>query len=335
MRKALFVSWCSVFLGCVSCGLREASYTSCSISSEIENVEVSWTLTDLRADFFAATTPKAMHTFLEEHEALKMYFFDAAQYSRPLELAKSLSKLVQDPYIDTLRQDVAKHYGDLERLRAEFRLAWKHMTYYYPDFQPPRIICTISGLYKDMYLSDSVCIIGLDYFIGPTAHYPPSQLPQYLLKRYTPKHVVSTVMFFLSNKYNAVDLSDQTLLAEIVAMGKTYLFTKKMLPCLPDSTVIGYSDTEWQDVAQHREIIWANFVQNQWLYETNPRVKTKFVGERPKVYEIGYKCPGRIGYWLGWQIVKAYASARPELSVQELMNEKSAQKILSISRYHP
>ena len=28
--------------------------------------------------------------------------------------------------------------------------------------------------------------------------------------------------------------------------------------------------------------------------------------ERPKTLEIGDKCPGRIGEWLGWEIVNRY-----------------------------
>ena len=63
-------------------------------------------------------------------------------------------------------------------------------------------------------------------------------------------------------------------------------------------------------------------------------MKQKFLGERPNVYEIGDKCPGRIGRWLGWQIVEAYAE-ETGASVQAIMSEKDASKILRMSKYKP
>jgi hypothetical protein len=59
------------------------------------------------------------------------------------------------------------------------------------------------------------------------------------------------------------------------------------------------------------------------------------MGERPNVYEIGEKCPGRIGAWVGWEIVRAYMANNPRVTLQELMEEDNPKKIFTLSKYRP
>ena len=63
--------------------------------------------------------------------------------------------------------------------------------------------------------------------------------------------------------------------------------------------------------------------------------KKHYVEERPSIPEIGNKCPGRIGQWLGWKIVKAYMKNNPDVSLADLMAEKDAKKIFDHSRFKP
>ena len=124
------------------------------------------------------------------------------------------------------------------------------------------------------------------------------------------------------------------MLAEMIDYGKSYYLLGKILPCTPGNILIGYSEEEWEDIYENDAIIWANFVQNEWLYETDHTMKQRFLGERPNVYEIGDKCPGRIGRWVGWEIVEAYAE-RTGASVQDIMAETDFNKIFTESKYKP
>ena len=124
------------------------------------------------------------------------------------------------------------------------------------------------------------------------------------------------------------------MLAEMIDHGKSYYLLSQLLPCTPNHILIGYTKKEWKDSFDNEVIIWANFIENELLYETNHQMKQKFLGERPNVYEIGEKCPGRIARWLGWQIVNDYVKNTGG-SVQELMAEKDASKILRLSKYKP
>ena len=56
--------------------------------------------------------------------------------------------------------------------------------------------------------------------------------------------------------------------------------------------------------------------------------------ERPKTLEIGDKCPGRIGEWLGWEIVKKYME-EPSLDLTDLMEISDARQVFMQSNYKP
>jgi hypothetical protein len=108
-----------------------------------------------------------------------------------------------------------------------------------------------------------------------------------------------------------------------------------MLPCVPDSVFLGYSPKEMEDIYESQEVIWANFIENQALYTTDEDLKDKFISERPKTFEIGKNCPGRIGRWIGWEIVKAYMAKNPDITLPELMENTNAQDIFVKSRFKP
>ncbi|NJN42061.1 MAG: hypothetical protein HC811_07420 [Flammeovirgaceae bacterium] len=57
------------------------------------------------------------------------------------------------------------------------------MKYYYPDFKPPVIKTMLTGLETDLYVSDSLIVIGLDYYLGKGAKYRPNMY-EYMLRRY-------------------------------------------------------------------------------------------------------------------------------------------------------
>ena len=59
------------------------------------------------------------------------------------------------------------------------------------------------------------------------------------------------------------------------------------------------------------------------------------MGERPNVPEIDKTCPGRVGQWVGLQIIRKYVAEHPDVSLSRIMAEKNAQRLLNDSHYRP
>ena len=288
----------------------------------------------LEYEVFNCNSKEAFQDLIEQNLVFKENFLFFSGYPNDSMAIEGTWRMFRHPAMDSLYQNVQKYFPPgLPVLGRELLHAFKLMKHYYPDWQVPQIKTCLSGIQTDLYLSDSLIAIGLDYFLGPSAKWRPN-LYKYILKRFDKPYVVPQIMLLIANNYNQTNHQDKTALAEMIYYGKAFYFAKKMLPCTADSLLMGYTAQNMIDIKENEEVIWANLVQNQVLYETSYLVKKKFIQERPIVNEIGTKCPGRIGQWVGWQIVEKYAE-QTGASLQEIMEEPDAQKIFKQSRYKP
>jgi len=308
----------------------------CEEAPNVDNIEVNIPLNDLTDEMVGIQDEDKASQFIESHPFIADYFYERNRYGADSVVANRMVNIFSNPaYKDTLYQQVEETFGDFGDLQTDFEEAFKYYKYYYPDVVSPEVEVVLAGLQKDLFVSDSLISIAADYFLGPDAAYVPNGVPEYILRRYQKEYIVPMTMLLLTQKQNDTDQSDQTLLADMVFYGKSYYMTKKTIPCTPDSLLIGYTAQEIKDINENEHIIWANFLENDLLYETSHFMKNKFIGERPKTFEISQQCPGRIGIWVGWQIVESYMRENPEVSVQELMKNTDAQQIFSQSKYKP
>ena len=121
----------------------------------------------------------------------------------------------------------------------------------------------------------------------------------------------------------------------MIAYGKAYYFAKRMMPCTPDSVFIAYTNEEITGSRKNEGLIWYRLVEDQVLYQTSHQVKQKYIDERPKTIEVGEKCPGRIGTWVGWQIVNEYMQRNAETTLPELMTLSNPDQLFKDSKYKP
>ena len=301
--------------------------------NSVDPVFVDLEVQRIDQQLFQSKSSAEIASLLTDHENFAKLFLDADEYPSNQILADRIYQLIQNPAIDTLYQESVAAFSDIDVIVDQIGDALGRLKVYYPSTPSPVIQTAVTGLYKDLVITNEQVIIGMDFFIGENASYPPQQIPDYILKRYDTDHLPANIMQFISSQY-IQQASGETMLAEMIDHGKSYYLLSQLLPCTPEHILMGYTTEEWKDSFENDGIIWANFIENELLYETNHQMKQKFLGERPNVYEIGEKCPGRIGRWLGWQIVKSYAR-ETGVGIQELMAEKDANKVLRLSEYKP
>jgi hypothetical protein len=73
---------------------------------------------------------------------------------------------------------------------------------------------------------------------------------------------------------------------------------------------IGYSAEEIAGARANQDVIWKKLVEDEVFYSTSGRIRQKYISERPKTFDVADQAPGRIGTWVGWQIVNAYAKRK-------------------------
>ena len=287
-------------------------------------------------------------TFIDvasEDELIKLFtrypvirdeIFRRAEYPADSVFVREVYARLTNPHLDTLRRETKRVFGDLSALKAEFEEAFTNLKYYYPDFKPPKIQTVVSGLDTDLLVTDSLIVISLDFYLGKGAKYRP-KMYDYLLRKYDANDIVPSclLIYGISDRFNKTETNDKTALADMIAYGKSFYFAKHMLPCLPDSIFIWYTGEEIKGSRQNEALIWRRFIESQVLFSTNHKVKQDYLGERPVTIQVGEKCPGRIGQWIGWQIVNKYSEIHPQVTLPKLMEASDAQKLFKESSYKP
>jgi hypothetical protein len=317
------------------CGSEEEK-ESCAFVPETSNITVELEFESLADTMVNISTKADLVKLLDRNRVLRDHFFRRDQYPNDSLFLNQLYTRFTNPHVDTLLMETRKVFGDEAALREEFTSAFKNLKYYYPEVRLPKIQTVISGLDNDMFVSDSLIIVSLDYFLGPGAKYRPPMY-DYLLRQYGKENIVPSCMLIygIDTRFNKINPTDKTVLADMVAYGKSYYFAKQMLPCVPDSIFIWYTPEEIKGARENQDLIWARFIEDKLLYSTSHMMKQKYLGDRPKTVEVGEKCPGRIAQWVGWEIVKKYKQNHSDVSLPQLMETANADKIFKESKYKP
>lgn len=309
---------------------------ACVFQPETEGMKVPIRIEQLQDSFVNVRSKTALVSLLTKNPIIRDEIFRRAEYPSDSVFIDELYTRLNNPYLDTLSGEVKSVFTDLAGLTAEFQDAFTNLKFYYPDFKPPAIKTVISGFDSDLFVSDSLIVISLDFYLGRGAKYRP-KIYEYLLRKYDPNDIVPSclLIYGISDRFNKSDVSDHTVLADMVAYGKSFYFAKHMLPCVPDSVFIWYTPGEIKGSRKNEDLIWARFVESQILFSTNHKIKQDYLSERPITIQVGEKCPGRIGQWVGWQIVNKYADAHSIQTLPELMQIHQAQHIFKESAYKP
>src|SRR5258708_22183867 len=185
------------------------------------DVKIELNFTSLEDSIPALRTKQELVDFFSHHVALRDVFFGRRNYPSDSVFINYYFKKFTNPALDTVLMDVKKVFNDGLALKEEFRVAFSNMKYYYPEFRAPRVETVITGLESDLFVSDTLVIVGLDYFLGKNGRYKPD-MHEYILRRYEKNFIVPSalLLYGIDSKYNHVNLSDRTVLAEMIAYGK-------------------------------------------------------------------------------------------------------------------
>lgn len=311
--------------------LGTAIITGCDSDSNQSNGEADTAVKLVRLDeqIMTVKSPKELQDFFVANDFYTRYLYRATPDDTSL--VNHIFETIKHPETQLFYKEVLAQYGDFSNLKSDFAAAFSEIKNKFPAFTPPTIYTTFTGLENDIYVSDSTVIISIEAFAGKKAKYRPIQ-PEYILRRYNMEYIIPSVIRLLSQTY--VEQSQSTsLLNDMLYFGKTFEFTKEVMPSTPDSLIIGYPDSSMVATWHSQDLVWAYFIEKELLYEQKPIIKEKYLGERPTVSEIGPACPGRIGQWLGWRIIQKFRTENPDVSFQELMKLKDPQEILRKSKY--
>lgn len=252
---------------------------------------------------------------------------------------KSLLSFINDKDMNSAYGDLKKAYSDndVELIGDELTEVVKRFKVFFPDKKTPKQFVTfMSGFNYNVVYVDSTLAVGLDMYLGSdNLYYKMLQYPKFQTHAMNKNYVVSDmVRGWLITEFDNADPVN-TLVNHMVFYGKIYYLTDALLPQTPDSIKFNYTAKQVDYCNQYEKNLWGFFAKDNKLFNNDMKLVSEYTGEAPFTRSISKECPPRIIMWLGRQIVKSYMENNSSATLQDLVNEKDAQKILSKSKYKP
>lgn len=242
---------------------------------------------------------------------------------------------IQNPQWRELYSEVEKRYGDFSAQTQETEDLFRHIKYYFPKTPLPQVYTIIAEMdyqTKIIYTRDKL-IIPLELYLGRDHRF--YEFPQYLKEGFEPRQILPDIVAaFAPTQVPPPAASD--FLSQMIYYGKILYLKDLLLPDYTDAERIGYSPAQIQWSQENEAYVWRYFIERNLLYSTEQKLLSRFIYTAPfsKFYlEIDNESPGRIGTWIGWQIVRSYMKNN-EVSLQTMLRT-DAKQIFEQSHYKP
>ena len=227
-------------------------------------------------------------------------------------------------------------FENFESEELQIEALFKHIKYYHPTFNSPQILTLISNIdfQNKVLYSENFLFISLDMYLGGNDE-AYNNFPMYLARNFDKSQLgvdmanaIGGFYFSPPNSRQFVDL--------LINEGKKMYQLDCYLPTASDAQKMGYSIENIEWAISNEVPVWKFFIENKLLYSTDSDLYTRFISDAPfsKFFiDIDKESPGKIGVWLGWQIVRSYMRNN-DVTLQQLL-ETNSEEIFKNSKYKP
>jgi len=241
-----------------------------------------------------------------------------------------------NPLLRELYNEVQFRYGNLTSLEEDLTSFFGHVQYYFPKYKTPRVITLISEVDLDAkaIYADSIALIALDCYLG-NEHRFYADFPKFKRINFDENQILPDLVTSFSYGKIAPPM-DKNLLSIMIYHGKELYLKDKLIPNSTDAAKIAYTEEQVAWCKENEEQMWRYFIENNLLYEANVKNEHRFINDAPfsKFYlEIDNESPGRVGQWLGWQIVRSYMENN-DTSLTDML-AMDAKTLFERSKYKP
>lgn len=243
---------------------------------------------------------------------------------------------MNDPIWREVYTEVQKKYSNFEPVRKEFNELFQHVKYYFPKTKIPKVITVIGEMdynAKSIY-ADSLVVVALELYLGKNHKF--YEFPNYLKETFEERQIMPDVVSSFSYR-NIPNSIDKSLVAQMVFEGKQLYAKDLLIPEYTDAEKMGYTPEQIKWCEENEAYMWRYFIENEMLYSEDPKLRARFIAPAPfsKFFlEIDNDSPGRVGAWIGWQMVRSYMKNNSDVTLAELF-KLEPKEIFEKSKYKP
>jgi len=243
---------------------------------------------------------------------------------------------MKDTLQHQLLREVDEEFGDFNETKREIKRLFRYLKYYDKSFSVPKVITLTNDVdYRyPVIVTDTLVLVALDNYLGGDHKFYANISDYIKLNMSKNQVVVDLAQEYAKNRIFPNKMKN--FLEEMIYFGKVLYFKEKVIPFKTDAEKIGYSKEQLEFARLNEEMIWTHFVENEMLFDDDNSLVSRFIADAPfsKFYlGIDNETPGRLGQFIGWQIVRAYMENN-DLGLLDMMKTEPS-KIFNESNYKP
>lgn len=255
------------------------------------------------------------------------------------EMLQSIKGFINDPVIKEIYKDTEAKYADLSAFKKSITPALTLYLTHFPNENVPSFCTLVSGIDFQMpsvFGYDTTIFICLDMYMGKDyKHYAMAGMPKFIAARCEPKYMATDCFTKALVFKHLPDKTPVTLLDNMIEAGKRIMFTQTMFPTIAPEDILGYSKEQYKWATDNESAVWHYLIERNMVYDNSDDVIRRMIDETPFTRDFGNASPGRLGWYIGFQIVQNYMTNHPETTLKELLSMTDCQKILKESGYKP
>lgn len=246
---------------------------------------------------------------------------------------EKLTAYYSNPELKEIYRDALSKFEDVTSIEKQLGQGFSYLTECFSEMRVPHIYMHVSGLNQNVLTGENTLSISIDKYLGYDYPLYEEFFYDYQRIKMQPEYIVPDYLTgWLMSEYPFTG-KENVLLERMVYTGKIKYLVSQAYPEISPAQLMGYTDEQYQFMEANESIIWKTIIERKHLYTPDHLTTGQYFEEQGARF-ISDDTPGNIGTFIGWQIVERYMKETKN-TPEQLMQNKNAQEILSLSRYKP
>ena len=251
------------------------------------------------------------------------------------EICQLFREFLTDTMLVAVHADASRVFDDVSSIERKISTGYAYLNHYFPEVKLPEIYFFVAGFNRSLMQGSSFLGIGADLYISRDYQRYKMLAYDYLLYNMDPESIpVDVISTILVNVFKKQGNEDR-LLDNMLYQGKILYLLSVFLPDERKENIAGYTSEQLKWCERHEKAIWGTIIDQKDLFSSDYQLVRKYMIDAPFTAPISQESPGRLGAWIGWQIVNSYMQRNQKVSLRDLMIENDSQRLLEQSGYRP
>jgi hypothetical protein len=244
-------------------------------------------------------------------------------------------KFLTDTTFAQTNKKTLETFANITDIEQQISDAYTYIHHYFPEVKLPEIYFYVSGFNRSVMMNNKFIGIGTDFYLGSDFYAYKGLTYEYLVKNMRRECLATDLVSATLFRMFLMNSSQNRLLDNMLFRGKVLYLMSVFMPNEKPENIIGYSPEQLKWCLTNEKQIWGAIIDQKHLFSTDMLLIKKYMNDAPFTATISQESPGRLGTWIGLQIVQSYMNKNHNVSLRDLMKESDYQKMLENSGYRP